>query len=62
MNKDIIDKYLTAYHYRNICLPQNETNAYIEGYLDSLLLHKVITIEEYDNYIKKYTEKVNSDE
>ena len=62
MNKNIIKKHLTEYKHKNYYLPQNETNAYIEGFLDSLLLHRKITIEEYNNFIKEYTEKVNSDE
>ncbi len=61
MNINIIKKYLTVYKHKNISLPQAETNAYIKGYLDSLFMYKIITTEEWENYIKNYTEKVNSD-
>ena len=37
-------------------------NAYVKGYLDSFRIHGKITEEEYNAYIKKYIQKVYSEE
>ena len=60
--KELIDKNLTLYLDVNIALPESLVNAYVKGYLDSFRIHGKITEAEYNAYIKKYIQKVYSEE